>query len=147
MHYGHDDVIKWKHFPCYWPFVRGIHWSPVNCPSQRVVTRSFDVFFDLRLNKRFSKQSRRRWFETPSRSLWRHYNAWNVSSQQHLEVVLCSHMHIFWKVTITKVLKFTEQWSSTQITRPNHIYIYIITSLSYQNDIATSFWRTVKSLI
>ena len=26
----HDDVIKWKHFPCYWPFVRGIHWSPVN---------------------------------------------------------------------------------------------------------------------
>ena len=26
----HDDVIKWKHFPCNWPFVRGIHRSPVN---------------------------------------------------------------------------------------------------------------------
>ena len=26
----HDDVIRWKHFPRYWPFVRGIHWSPVN---------------------------------------------------------------------------------------------------------------------
>ena len=26
----HDDVIKWKHFPRYWPFVREIHWSPVN---------------------------------------------------------------------------------------------------------------------
>ena len=26
----HDDVIKWKHFPRCWPFVRGIHWSPVN---------------------------------------------------------------------------------------------------------------------
>ena len=26
----HDDVIKWQHFPCYWPFVRGIHWSLVN---------------------------------------------------------------------------------------------------------------------
>ena len=26
----HDDVIKWKHFPCYWPFVWEIHWSPVN---------------------------------------------------------------------------------------------------------------------
>ena len=26
----HDDVIKWKHFPCYWPFVRGIHRLPVN---------------------------------------------------------------------------------------------------------------------
>ena len=28
----HDDVIKWKHFPRYWPFVRGIHRSPVNFP-------------------------------------------------------------------------------------------------------------------
>ena len=28
----HDDVIKWKHFPRYWPFVRGIHRSPVNSP-------------------------------------------------------------------------------------------------------------------
>ena len=28
--WSHDDVIKWKHFPRYWPFVRGIHWSPVN---------------------------------------------------------------------------------------------------------------------
>ena len=28
--YSHDDVIKWKHFPRYWPFVRGIHLSPVN---------------------------------------------------------------------------------------------------------------------
>ena len=27
---AHDDVIKWKHFPRYWPFVRGIHRSPVN---------------------------------------------------------------------------------------------------------------------
>ena len=45
--------------------------SPVTCkfPSQRVVTRSFDVFFNLRLNKRLSKPSRRRWFETPPLSL------------------------------------------------------------------------------
>ena len=171
----HDDVIKWKHFPCYWPFVRGIHWSPFNSPhrgqrcgalmltlicarinhwvnnceagdlrrhrahydvialemgplalvlhtaprpqrqrflviyvqrkcsdailmmtslngnifrvtgplcgeftgpgefpTQRPVTRSFDVFFDRRLNKPLSKQSWGWWFETLSRSLWRH---------------------------------------------------------------------------
>ena len=43
-------------------------------PSQRPVARSFDVFFDLHLDKRLSKQSIRRWFETPSRSLWRHCN-------------------------------------------------------------------------
>ena len=42
--------------------------------SQRQVTHSFDVFFDLRLNKRLSKQSRRLWFETPSPSLWLHCN-------------------------------------------------------------------------
>ena len=30
----HNDVIKWKHFPRYWPFVRGIHRSPVNSPHK-----------------------------------------------------------------------------------------------------------------
>ena len=76
-----DDVIKWKHFPCYWPFVRGIHRSPVNSP-QRPVTRSFDVFFDLRPNKRLSKQSCGWWLEKLSRPLWCHCNDllhWNVS--------------------------------------------------------------------
>ena len=50
--------------------------SPVTgeFPAQRPVTRSFDVFFDLRLSQQLSKQSRRWWFETPSRSLWRHCN-------------------------------------------------------------------------
>ena len=51
--------------------------SPVTgeFPAQRPVTRSFDVFFDLCLNRQLSKQLRRWWFETPSRSLWRHCNA------------------------------------------------------------------------
>ena len=43
-------------------------------PAQRPVTRSFDVFFDLRLNKRLSKQSWCWWFETLSCPLWRHRN-------------------------------------------------------------------------
>ena len=30
----HDDVSEWKHFPRYWPFVQGIHWSPVNSPDK-----------------------------------------------------------------------------------------------------------------
>ena len=156
----HGDIIKWRHFPRYWPFVREStsqqwrgaltfslicastngwayrrrwletpyvgysirrpiynDWGPIynnwgllmkthyNCgpsytwwrhqmetfsailalcaenspvtgefPSQRPVTRSFDVFFDLRLNTRMSKHSWGWWFETPSRSLWRHCN-------------------------------------------------------------------------
>ena len=47
---------------------------PGEFPAQRPVTRSFDVFFDLRLNKRLSKQSWGWWFETLSRRLWRHCN-------------------------------------------------------------------------
>ena len=70
----HDDVIKWKHLPRYWPFVRGIHRSTVTgeFPAQMPAMRSFEVFFDLRLNKRLSKQWRDWLFETQSRPLWRH---------------------------------------------------------------------------
>ena len=42
--------------------------------TQRPVTRSFDVYFDLRPNKRLSKQYRGWWFETLSPPLWRHRN-------------------------------------------------------------------------
>ena len=34
LYHSHDDVIKWKHFPRYWPFVRGIHRSAVNSPHK-----------------------------------------------------------------------------------------------------------------
>ena len=47
---------------------------PGEFPTQRPVTRSFDVYFDLRPDKRLSKQSWGWWFETPSRPLWRHRN-------------------------------------------------------------------------
>ena len=48
--------------------------GPGEFPTQRPVTRSFDVFFDLCLNKRLSKQPWGWWFETPSWSLWRQCN-------------------------------------------------------------------------
>ena len=48
--------------------------GPGEFPTQRPVTRSFDVFYDLRLNKRLSIQPWGWWFETPSWSLWRHNN-------------------------------------------------------------------------
>ena len=57
--------------------------GPGEFPAQRPVTRSFDVFFDLRLNKRLSEQSWGWWFETLSRPSWRHRNAmrqWCVAS-------------------------------------------------------------------
>ena len=43
--------------------------GPGEFPAQRPVTQSFDVFFDLRLNKQLSKQPWGWWFETPSLSL------------------------------------------------------------------------------
>ena len=57
--------------------------SPVTgeFPKQRPMTRSFDVFFDLRLNKRLSKHSWGWWFETPSCPIWRHCNVkWSTMS-------------------------------------------------------------------
>ena len=52
---------------------------PGEFPAQRPVTRIFDVFFDLRPNKRLKKQSWGWWFETPSRSLWSHCNDRDIS--------------------------------------------------------------------
>ena len=50
--------------------------SPVHgeFPTQRPVTRGFDVYFDMHPNKRLSKQTWGWWFETPSCPLWRHCN-------------------------------------------------------------------------
>ena len=56
---------------------------PGEFPTQRPVTRSFDVYFDLRPNKWLSKQSWGWWFETLSCSLWRHRND------------ICRSTHIF----------------------------------------------------
>ena len=70
---NHDDVIKWKHFPRYWPFApRGIHRSPVNSPHKGQWRGALMLSLIFALNKRLSKQSWGWWFETPSGSLWRH---------------------------------------------------------------------------
>ena len=46
----HDDVIKWKHFPRHWPFVRGIHWSPVNSPHKGQWRGAFMFFICAWIN-------------------------------------------------------------------------------------------------
>ena len=63
----HDDVIKWKHFPRYWPFL------PVNSPHKGQ-WRGALMFTLICPDKRLSKQSLGWWFETLSHSLWRHHN-------------------------------------------------------------------------
>ena len=71
---GHDDVIKWKHFLHYWPFVRGTPWWLVDSPHKGQWHGTLMFSLICAWKKRLSKQRRRRWFETPSRSLWLHWN-------------------------------------------------------------------------
>ena len=75
----HDDVIKGNISALLTLCVGN---SPVTgeFPSQRLVTRSFGVFFNPHLNKRLSKPSWGWWFETPMRSWWRHCNNVAISN-------------------------------------------------------------------
>ena len=67
---------------------------PGEFPTQRPVTQSFDVFFDLRLNKRLSKQWWGWWFQMLSHPFWCHCNLrWHHDIQQRTGSAL------FFKVT------------------------------------------------
>ena len=72
------DCAWWRHqmetFSALLTICAGNSPVPGEFPTQRPVTRSFDVFFDLRLNKRLRKQSWGWWFETLPCPLWRHSN-------------------------------------------------------------------------
>ena len=95
--------------------------SPVTgeFPSQRPVARSFDVFFDQRLNKQLSKQSWGWWSETPSRSLWRDCNAISSSYVYNNNI-----RH--WCLCISYLLYVILQVCQTLII---HSYIYIISGM------------------
>ena len=79
-----DGDTWWRHqmetFSALLAICAGNSPVPSEFTAQRPVTRSFDVFFDLRLNKRLSKQSRGWWFETLSHPLWRHRSACALSA-------------------------------------------------------------------
>ena len=66
---------------------------PGEFPAQRAVTPSFDVFFELRPNKRMSKHWWGWWFETPSRPLWRHCNEMRCHEKSFEEIARCSKPH------------------------------------------------------
>ena len=108
--------------------------SPVTgeFPTQRPVTRSFDVFFDLRVNKRLSKQLWGWWFETPASPLWRHCN---VDTDDGLEL---------WNICVRGE-------SEMEFIHIGYIRVMshdvIITSLFGKNDVATSFWRNNDVII
>ena len=79
-------VTWWRHqmetFSALLALCAGNSPVPGEFPAQRPVTRSFDVFFDLLLYTRLSKQPWVWWFETPSCSLWRHCNDYLTSNRR-----------------------------------------------------------------
>ena len=72
-------------------------------PTQRPMTQNFDVFFDMRLNKRWSKQSWGRWFDTPSRPLWRHCNGFKSLWWRHMSATA-------WQTTINSTFCSKPWW-------------------------------------
>ena len=107
--------------------------GPGEFPTQRPVTRSFDVFCDLRLNKLLSKQQWGWWFETPSCSLSRQCNdlmshvLWGVSNH-HGNSTVC-------RTLITKnssKLCFTVYYWCIALTRSNDAEWF---SISWHFDI------------
>ena len=77
---GDDDVIKWKHFPRYWPFAPGIHRSPVISPHKgprrgALMFSLICAWINAWVNKREAGDLRRLRVK-----LWRHCNGWSPSS-------------------------------------------------------------------
>ena len=128
-------------------------------PTQRPVTWSFDVFFDLRLNKRLSKQLWGWWFETSSHPLWCHCNVsvylgtwWHTSSMMSwIWIYMYNHspmIHVFSKfdndifvhiLVIIKnvVISFIKEYKGVTWRLPSDIINYVITM---QNTFSGLIW-------
>ena len=119
---NHDDVMEWKHFLSWWRH-ENIFRVTGGFVSERPVTRSFDVFFDLRLNKRLSKQPGSRWFETLSRSLWR----LSYALLAPLRGQFPSHVYDIWFcVGLNKLRNNTASWHFRNLLLYYRIYMPIV---------------------
>ena len=101
---NHDDVIKWKHFPRYWPFVGGNPTVVGRFPSQKPVTRSFDFFLWSAWTNGWANN---RWFETPLR--WRHCNVTKSNCLSWLSLMLFQYNRVWnpWISIYTTSFDFT----------------------------------------
>ena len=98
---NHDNVIKWKHFPHYLPFVRGVHQSPVNSPHKGQWHGA--LMFSLICAWTNGCVNNRWLFETPSRLLWR-----------HCTVIMCVYYMYF--ANVFKSLRHSVGWLSRSFT-------------------------------
>ena len=83
----HDDVIKWTKIPRYWPFVRGIHRSPVNFPHKGQWRGASMFSFICASMKRLSKNDE-------AVNLRRHRSHYDVT------VIICPSFPLHWVIYI-----------------------------------------------
>ena len=128
--------------------------DPGEFPAQRSVTRRFEVFFDLRLKKRLSKQSWGWWFEAPSCSLWRHCNVprlfsltgvekrkWTSNYPPWLYVDLISYP--FYEFSgWTKNNRFARYWSESLALHWGHI-----TYFEKRNTLIKLLWALWTTIV
>ena len=113
--------------------------GPGEVPTQRTVTRSFDVFFDLHPNKRLSKQWWGWWFETQSCPLWRHRNDYIlpaiVSSSEvsplFYILVVCFRVLTVWFMELSSSCNVLEIFKSVKGLLQNNL-----------EEIFIAFWNT-----
>ena len=95
---------------------------PGEFPAQRPITQSFEVFFDLRLNKRFCKQGCGWWFETLSCPLWRHCNDYRTKDIiKFISPSSMVYMYANFQLTYNTMITSLYMKTCRQLLRENHI--------------------------
>ena len=153
---NHDDVIKWKHFPRYWSFVRWIHRLQANSTHKGQWRRALMFFFDLRLNKRLSNHRH-------ASDLRRHHAHYNVTTMvRHFIIIMSGYWNgilfydVHWVIIYCSVMLIVYrrlgmnsnhhyailQW----IFELQNVYIFVITEyMVYYDKIVTQL--PVKSFL
>ena len=79
-------------------------------PSQKPVTRSFDIYFDLHLNQQISKQWISWWFDSPSRSLWRDCNVFHM-----MHIIICVTKSYMQEICLKHYFQWTMSCTSWKL--------------------------------
>ena len=119
--------------------------SPVTgeFPAQKPVTRSFDVFFDLRLNKRLSKQWWGWWYETPSRLLWSHCN--DDEQERHWFVFDDAWLYIRFRCALSQIVHIIFLRRYIASNNRNSSYFAPVMGLSFIVLLSLEFFITTTS--
>ena len=99
-------------------------------PRQTPVMQSFDVFFDVSLNKWLSKQSRWWWFETPWHSLWRHCNVAPQGQYYHHNHINI-YIYIKWTVFVNFTAKSAQHAHARMIAKTDLIHRQVMCPLRH----------------